>query len=357
MKIGQWLLKILVTLVLIVGLFLGMLTIFEYRPQASEDIVVKQQQITEVKLNESLTVMTFNIGYAGLGKDEDFVMDGGQKGRPDSKEVVFEYLSGIQQIITEHQADIYMFQEVDLKSRRSYKINQADIILETLGSNYSELFAYNFKSLFVPFPVSLTDYLGYVESGIATYTSFRVNEGERIQFPGSFSWPLRIANLKRAMMVSELPIEGSDKSLIVVNLHMSAYDGDGSLRAQEMAFLKSFMEEQTELGNYVIIGGDFNQTFPEADGIYEVPEEFYVAYPIENDWLPNGYQYQIDITNPSCRLLNQPYNPTDSNTQYYIIDGFIISNNIMVEVSAQTLDYDFEYSDHNPVILTVKLIP
>ncbi|MBN2268654.1 MAG: endonuclease/exonuclease/phosphatase family protein, partial [Acholeplasmataceae bacterium] len=308
-------------------------------------------------LDESIKVMTFNIGYAGLGAAEDFVMDGGTKGRPDSKEVVMNYLSGIQQIISENEVDIYMFQEVDLNSRRSYKIDQAETILETLGSEYSEQFAYNFKALFVPFPVSLTDYIGYVESGIATYTSFRVSDSQRQQFPGSFSWPLRIANLKRAMMVSTLPIEGSDKSLIIVNLHMSAYDGDGSLRTQEMAFLKAFMEEQSALGNYVIIGGDFNQTFPEADGVYVVPEEYYVAYPIEENWIPAGYQFQVDIEFPSCRLLNQPYDPTDSKTQYYIIDGFIVSSNIFVEVQAQTLDYDFAYSDHNPVVLTIKLIP
>lgn len=357
MKIVLWIIKILVSILLIAGLFLGILTIFEYKPKDIEELSVKQEQTTQVSLDESIKVMTFNIGYAGLGAAEDFVMDGGTKGRPDSEEVVLNYLSGIQEIISEHQVDIYLFQEVDLNSRRSYKIDQAETILETLGSGYSQQFAYNFKALFVPFPVSLTDYIGYVESGIATYTSFRVNDSQRQQFPGAFSWPLRIANLKRAMMVSTLPIEGSDKSLIIVNLHMSAYDGDGSLRTQEMAFLKAFMEEQSALGNYVIIGGDFNQTFPEADGVYEVPEEYYVAYPIEDNWIPAGYQFQVDITNPSCRLLNQPYNPSDSKTQYYIIDGFIVSNNIMVEVQAQTLDYDFDYSDHNPVIITIKLIP
>jgi hypothetical protein len=29
----------------------------------------------------------------------------------------------------------------------------------------------------------------------------------------------------------------------------------------------------------------------------------------------------------------------------------------MVEFSAETLDYDFAFSDHNPVVLTIKLIP
>jgi endonuclease/exonuclease/phosphatase family metal-dependent hydrolase len=211
----------------------------------------------------------------------------------------------------------------------------------------------------------LTDYIGYVESGITTYTTYHAETSTRYQFPGAFSWPLRVANLKRAMMVTYLDIEGSTKKLVVVNLHMSAYDGDGSLRAQEMEFLKTFMEEEYALGNYVIVGGDFNQTFPEADGIYDVQEGFYVAYPIASDFLPSGYSFEVDITRPTNRLLNQPYDSSDAGTQYYIIDGFIVSDNILVEkyevsqdaAGAMTVDLDFEHSDHNPVVIKIKLIP
>lgn len=362
MKIIKWILLVILGIILLAGVFIGVLTIAEYRPKATEDIKVENNQDLSISRDTEMTIMTFNIGYAGLGEDEDFVMDGGQNGIPENKEVVENYFEGIKSILEDHPSDFYVMQEVDVKARRSYQINEVMGITQVLGESYSTQFAYNFKALFVPFPVSLTDYLGYVESGIATYTTYRVDQATRYQFPGAFSWPLRVANLKRAMMVSRFDIEDSDKELLIVNLHMSAYDASGTLREQEMAFLKSFLEEQNELGNYVIVGGDFNQTFPEASDIYPSSDGLWEAYPIEDDFLPDGYRFEIDTTSPSCRLLNQPYDPEDELTQYYIIDGFIVSDNISslsyddITIGAVTLDYDFMYSDHNPVILKFKLI-
>jgi hypothetical protein len=52
-----------------------------------------------------------------------------------------------------------------------------------LGKDYNSTFAYNYKAKFVPFPVSLTNYLGKVESGILTFTKFQVKSSHRYQFP------------------------------------------------------------------------------------------------------------------------------------------------------------------------------
>ena len=69
--------------------------------------------------------------------------------------------------------------------------------------------------------------------------------------------------------------------------------------------------------------------------------------------MEDGWSYVWDDTVPSCRLLNQPYDPSDTeNTQYYVIGGFLISPNLTVE-QVETLDLGFVNSDHNPV--TVKL--
>ena len=68
-----------------------------------------------------------------------------------------------------------------------------------------------------------------------------------------------------------------------------------------------------------------------------------------------GWQFVYDLSTPTCRLLNQPYDPSDTvNTQYYVIDGFIISPNVQLEM-VETLDLDFENSDHNPVHMRVAL--
>lgn len=352
-KILKFILKVVVLIVLLAGGFIGYLTLTEYKPAPIETVDIEQNPTQQVATNQNLSFMTFNTGYAGLGEDEDFVMDGGQKGRPDNQDVVEAYLAGIEGLISAHEADFYLLQEVDLKARRSFNLNQVAHYQDLLP-NYHSTFAYNFNAVFVPFPVSLTDYIGPVKSGIQTLGRFKVESSERHQFPGEFSWPLRVANLKRAMMVNTYTITGSTKQLVVVNLHMSAYDGDGSLRAQEMAYLKAFMEAQTALGNYVIIGGDFNQTFPTAVDVYPTKPGLYQAYPIESSFLPAGYQWGIDITEPTCRLLNQPYEPTSDLNQYYIIDGFIVSNNITVN-NVSVIQDNFKYSDHNPVFMTVTL--
>ena len=342
------------SVILLVGLFFGYLTLFEYRPKKIEVLKVENLVHKNIELNRTYTALTFNIGYASLGIDEDFVMDGGKKGKTDNLSVMTGYLNGIKNILKERNADIYLIQEVDLKARRSYYVNEVAEIFNTLGNSYNSTFAYNFKAQFVPFPLSFTDYIGYVKGGLQTLSRFTFVHAERQQFPGSFAWPLRIANLKRAMVTHELHISGSDKKLIVVNLHMSAYDGDGSLRTKEMEFLKSFLIDQNKRGNYVLVGGDFNQTFPDAIGIYPPIQDIWIAYEMEKDFLPEGYTTAIDTTLPSCRLLNKPYDSKDPTTQYYIIDGFIVSNNITVE-SVLNLNHGFLYSDHNPIQLQFRL--
>lgn len=354
-RLTKVVLGVVLALVLFVAIILGFFTIVEYNPKDVEPLTIKNNVETKVELDQDISVLTFNIGYAGLGKNEDFVLDGGTKSRPDSKDVVESYLDGIKNLLTSHPSDIYMLQEVDLGSRRSYFIDESKEIEELLGNNYNSTFAYNYNAKFVPFPVSLTNYLGKIESGILSFTKYQVKSSHRYRFPGAFAWPVRTVNLKRAMMVNVLPINNSSKELFVVNLHMSAYDGDGSLRAQEMEMLKEFLNEQTNLGNYVIVGGDFNQTFPAANDVYPAKPGYYVAYPIDNDFLPSEYTFAIDITKPSCRLLNEPYNETSTNTQYYIIDGFIVSNNIKIN-KVETIDHDFQYSDHNPVSLSIQLL-
>ena len=117
-----------------------------------------------------------------------------------------------------------------------------------------------------------------------------------------------------------------------------------------------FLEDEYLKGNYVIAGGDFNQIFP--GGLEQYPNEhpdLWTPGLLEEESLPEGFRYCYDLSVPSCRLLNQPYDPSDTaNTQYYVIDGFIVSPNVTVE-NVEGLDLGFENADHNPVLITVTL--
>jgi endonuclease/exonuclease/phosphatase family metal-dependent hydrolase len=356
--------------------FVIVLQLFEYTPETLTPLEIQNNlDLSDenlVQLDQSIHILSFNTGYASLSATEDFVMDGGVKGRMDSQTEVEANIAGIIGIIQEQNPDIILLQEVDEKSDRSYDTLQLTSYENALQMPVT--LGYNYRVLFVPFPFQFGQMMGNVNSGIASFINYNVEEATRIQLPGSFSWPLRLANLKRCVVVSRLPILNSDKYLIVINVHLSAYD-DGTMRLQEMDALKQLMTDETDLGNYVIVGGDFNQTFPDAvttstmtiNGTStEVNNYHYAlknpslwqAFPMEKDWfIENHFQFGVDITTPTCRLLNQPYDSLNlDNNQYYVIDGFIVSNNIIIE-SIETLNQNFVYSDHNPVSIQIKLNP
>ena len=163
---------------------------------------------------------------------------------------------------------------------------------------------------------------------------------------------MRTANLKRCLLVTHYALPGTDEQLAVVNLHLEAYD-DGEGKAAQTEMLLEVLESEYAAGNYVIAGGDFNQTFP---GTLErwpmLNAEFWTPGVLTDDMLPEGWSFVYDDTSPTCRLNNAPYNAETS--QHYVLDGFIVSPNITVE-SVQTIPTGFKYSDHSPVALEVSL--
>lgn len=100
-----------------------------------------------------------------------------------------------------------------------------------------------------------------VNSGLLTTTVYDIDSAERISLPCPFNWPVSTANLKRCLLVSYLPISGTSSKLVIVNLHLEAYD-DGEGKIAQTKQLREFIQSEYEKGNYVIAGGDFNQIFP-----------------------------------------------------------------------------------------------
>ena len=349
LKIAGTLLGLVVLLVL--GLFL-VLTVFEYKPKEEETLAIEGNSDRQVSLGESLHMMTWNLGYGALGEEADFFMDGGQNVSYSSLEDVKSNMAAINDTISRENPDLLLLQEVDVDSKRSHGVNELESVSGGLDT-YQYSFAYNYKVLYVPYPIP--DTIGKVNCGIASFSRYNVDSSERISLPCPFSYPLRLCNLKRCLLVDRLPIEGSDKELVIINLHLEAYDsGEGKIAQTRQ--LKELLDKEYQAGNYVIAAGDFNQTFSNADT---------EAYPILNDqmWTPgivdvddfDNYTFYMDTSTPSCRSLDRPYAGADQdNFQYYMLDGYIVSDNIDVE-KIETKDLGFVNSDHNPVILDFSL--
>ena len=347
-------LKVLLILVLVIVLaaagLIGWLSIAEYKPEAVEELnfTTRDENSPSLPQGESVTVLSWNIGYAGLGSNADFFMDGGENVKSSDRERVESNLQDIRELLYGESApDLILLQEVDVNSSRTYGIDQSACL--TAGNAAHAL---NYSCPFVPFPLPP---IGKVNSGVFTTTDYAIDRAERISLPCPFSWPVSTANLKRCLLVSYLPIEGSDKQLVLVNLHLEAYD-DGEGKIAQTRQLNEFIQSEYEKGNYVIAGGDFNQIFPGSLEVYpNTHPELWEPGVLTEDMLPEGWSYAYDLSVPSCRLLNQPYDPADAeNTQHYVIDGFILSPNVTLE-SVETLDEGFIASDHNPVLLRVTL--
>ncbi len=340
-----------VILLLVIG-FLGFLTVAEYRPSDLESITVEGTANKNLSTGDTVTLMTWNIGYGALDENSDFFLDGGTMVRAESKEAVLRNMDGIAQTIVAVQPDILLIQEVDRDSARSCGVNEYTYLQEHL-SGYDNAFAMNYKAALVPYPLPKT--LGKVDAGIASFSAYKMQTAERIQLPVPFSWPMSTINLKRCLLVSRIVIENSDRELVIVNLHLEAYD-DGEGKLAQTKVLADLLRTEAEKGNYVIAGGDFNQIFSSADqNAYPLYGENWAAPVIDVTQFGDGFAFLMDETVPSCRLLNMPYQNADHETfQYYLIDGFIVSSNLIVE-SMETQDLGFAYADHNPLVLRATL--
>lgn len=348
-KMGRTLLIILAVVLAAFAALLGYLTATEYRPEAVEP--AETAGVAEAALDgTTLTLVAFNVGYAGLGQESDFFMDGGKQTYPASADVVSKNLAGITGVLRDTGADVALLQEVDRNSRRSFSVDEISHFADALGM--ASAFAPNYRCAFVPIPLPP---LGRVDSGLLTLTAYAMDNARRVALPCPFSWPLRVANLKRCLLVTELPVPGTDKLLVLVNLHLEAYD-DGAGREAQLSELAAILTAEYEKGNYVIAGGDFNASFPGALDAYPVIDPGTWQPGVLDAALVPGFSLAYDDSTPTCRLLNFPYDPGNPLTQYYVIDGFLVSPNVRVD-TVETVDAGFLYSDHNPVLLTVTLQP
>ncbi|MDY0236515.1 MAG: endonuclease/exonuclease/phosphatase family protein [Gudongella sp.] len=349
--------KIIKTVLIIIGIIVItfasfiIYTVFEdMNPEEKLDISISNNQVKEVPIEQELKITSYNIGYAGLDEGQDFFADGGKNSRAESEDRVRDNLQNIIEIIDDTESDIFLFQEVDKKSSRSYMVDQLEILKENYP-NYAYAFALNYKVPWVPVPV--VNPMGRVESGIASFSRYNIKEANRFQLPGKEKWIVQLFELDRCFVETRLPVNNG-KELIVVNTHLSAFDKGGIIREQQLSYLQIYLEGEYKRGNYIIVGGDWNHNLPLTE-----PDKFTAL----EDWpfwlknLPENYEvekynWELDLDSPTVRTLAKPY--SDGYNFKAIIDGFLISDNVE-SISVKTTDTNFKYTDHNPTTLTFIL--
>ena len=342
---------LLLVILLLAALLIGTLTVTEYRPADREALLPSGKALSALPAGDTLTAVAWNVGYGALGSNADFFMDGGSGVVTADRDRVSANLAGISAELKRLDPDLILLQEVDRSSDRSHRVDET-VTLSAALPGRSAVFANNFNVLFVPYPIPP---IGHVDSGLYTLSRAQIAAAERVALPCPFSWPIRTANLKRCLLVSRIPVEGTDKQLVAVNLHLEAYD-DGSGKAAQTEMLARFLQAEADRGNYVIAGGDFNQVFSNVDtAAWPVYEGKWQPGAVEAGAFGEGFRLMMDPRTATCRSLDRPLDGADlSSFQFYMIDGFIVSANVET-VSLETLDMGFEHTDHNPVRLEFRL--
>lgn len=338
---------VLITILVITGLtFFIWQTVNEFDPEPFEKINLSGEA-TEIP--DTLTLTTYNIGYCGLGSDMDFFYEGGTMVRPE-KETFDRYLGGVMQRLGSFTAsDFILLQEVDTLAKRSWYANQYRLISIKLNQ-YHPYFAINYKS-WVPMPILQP--MGKVRAGLVTLSKALPTEAERHAFSSGYSWPMSMFMLKRCFLLIRYNT-GDGKQLVLINTHNSAFGDAAEIRASELAQLKKLMTNEYSQGNYVLIGGDWNQN-PAVFDSTAVLDRYLVKTikpPIPADFLPEGWQYAYDPQHSTNRDVDIPY--TEGKTKTTLIDFFVLSPNIQL-ISAKATQTGFKESDHQPVTIKVVL--
>lgn len=324
-----------------------LMTLLDYKPADLETIAnFGNEKAPNIDKNE-FSILTWNIGYAGLGKESDFFFDGGL-GVRQTEEITKKNEQGILQFLQQNDSiDFFLLQEVDKNSRRTYYFDQSKYYSENFPDK-SAYFAVNYDCAFVPQPIG--NPYGKCLAGVMTMSNFSSIDNQRIALTPDASWPMGLFMLDRCLLESSFVLPNG-KKLVIYNMHLSAYD-DGTVKQEQMAKLKERILEQYENGNYVIVGGDWNQ-YP-AD--YTVPvmkqKDAIAQIGVDKDFPSELWNWGVDVTVPSNRKLETPYDENLSDK--IVIDFFLTSPNVEIK-NVRGVDLNFEYSDHQPVIMNVRL--
>ncbi|MFA6707859.1 MAG: endonuclease/exonuclease/phosphatase family protein [Sphaerochaetaceae bacterium] len=287
-----------------------------------------------------LTILSWNIGYAGMGKEADFFMDGGSQYRPQKSSLVYKNLDGIIDHLSRCDADIFLLQEV---AKTSWITRNIDVYTTLKDAFFDRYWTYSDDLItrWVWWPLR-------IRMGNATVSVIEPTAAETRALALEPGYILGMFRKQYKMHIIRIA-----DNWVIVNVHLSAFDSaETSVREQQLRQVLDFASSEYEKGNKVVIGGDWNLRLVETDFPHSTATEhlFWIRDLPEWARMP-GWSWAADAQTPSVRTVHVPY--TEGHNYTLVIDGFLISPNVEL-LSVHTDNLDFSFSDHQSVSITVR---
>jgi endonuclease/exonuclease/phosphatase family metal-dependent hydrolase len=327
------------------ALYVGAYFVLNGNPVASPRDLEVRTDAAQDAAGETLDLLVWNLGYGGLGKDSDFISDGGTHMFPPSRRAVRANVEAINALIAEEQASVIVFQEIARGGPVNYWVDLKGRIDRTLAARNRVFFA-DFKTRLMPWPLAMTH-------GQAVYSNYAVSSADVVRLPAEDA---AIFGVKRryAAVVARIPIQGRTHGWTIVSVHLAAFDADAAVRTRQLHQLLAWAQREYAGGQHVVLAGDWNFQIAETNFPNTTEERFlFWLFPFPQDALPEGWRIGADANVASVRTNYQPYVAGEN----YIttIDGLIVSPNVAIE-SVAGVDLGFEHTDHQPVRARVRAI-
>jgi endonuclease/exonuclease/phosphatase family metal-dependent hydrolase len=215
-------------------------------------------------------------------------------------------------------------------------------VKDTLA-DYSMFFSSDIRTRFFPGPMSL-------KHGLGTFMRVAHEPTEIIRIaeePGTI-----MGFIKRRYHVQVTELDVSGQPWVLINVHLSAFDEGANTRMVQLREVLDLADSYYQQGKAVAVGGDWNMRLAPTDFAYTADDsaQFWI-HDFPREELKEGWQLAIDPAVPSVRTNEQPYEAGRNYTTN--IDGLLLSPNVVLE-SAKGFDLGFQYTDHQPVLFTLR---
>lgn len=346
-KIFKFILVIALLVISSLCVFLGYINFNEYKPAEIEDLEIINNTKSVINTNTDLNLLSYNISYSILDENAEYYFEGGFSAKAYSKKQVENNLNSISDFLTKNHYDFIMLQDVDVKSKRSYEIDQFNHIQDKL-KNYGNIFNPIHNVSFIPYPINMP--LGQVYCGDAVFSKYRANSSERYALPSDKKWPMKMFDQKEAFSTTKFNLSNG-KKLILLNFNLNDNSINDKTKLLQIKEIKNYIEEEYKKGNYIIAGSNFGYIL--HDSPYKCLERFPqgLSYP-PKDFEMKNFKFVYDTKYPTFRSASMPYIKDKNFTS--ITDGFLVSDNIEV-LNISTVNLEFKSSNHNPVQLKFRI--
>ena len=216
-----------------------------------EDAVMYESLIIkEFPSKKTIKVMTWNIRF-GVARLRFFGDGCGDRVIMTKKEVLLG-LEGLANKIKIEDPDILLLQEVDIQSKKTAYIDQAQWLLDNTEMNYGA-YASMWQS-----QVILADGLGRVNTGNLILSKWKLKDAERYQLAlrEDQDGLTKYFYLKRNVLKAK--VEMPNNPFYAVNTHLTAFAEDDSTKLRHINGFKNILDGIVADGQNFVAGGDLN---------------------------------------------------------------------------------------------------